>query len=292
MTASDAAEFTVRAVAERLGVPTATLRSWNQRYGLGPKAHEPGRHRLYTAEDVNAAARMVALVRSGASPASAARAALVAPRAPVPDDPAAILEAALGLDSDAVSSLLEAHLDARGVVATWERLCRPVFEEVITLQSAGQGCIDVEHVLSWAMANSLHRHSAETTLAPRVLLACTSGERHTLALEALRAGLAERGIGARMLGASVPNSALRDAVRRGSPEAVVLWAQRPETARVSAVRAASATGVAVLAGGPGWDAIEFAPPTRVLRDLSEAVDAVGQLLSGAVSAVAQPGRAL
>ncbi|MDG3010832.1 MerR family transcriptional regulator [Rhodococcus sp. D2-41] len=291
MGAADPAAYTVRAVAERLGIPTATLRSWNQRYGIGPRAHEPGQHRLYTAEDVRTAARMVEMVRAGASPAGAARAVLTAPRPPVPDDPAAVLEAALGLDSDAVGALLHAHLDAHGVVATWERLCRPVFAEVMTLQSGGHGCIDVEHVLSWATASSLHRHSAESAVEPRVLLACTSGEGHTLALEALRAAVAERGIGARMLGASVPNSALRDAVRRGSPEVVVLWAQRRETARVSAVRAASATGVVVLISGPGWGATSPEPPARSVHDLAGAVDLVGRLLTEAGPATARSGSA-
>jgi MerR family transcriptional regulator, light-induced transcriptional regulator len=44
--------YTVRVVAERVGVPTATLRSWNQRYGVGPPEHSPGRHRLYSENDI------------------------------------------------------------------------------------------------------------------------------------------------------------------------------------------------------------------------------------------------
>ena len=35
--------FTVGAVAVRLEVPIATLRSWNHRYGVGPPRHLPGR---------------------------------------------------------------------------------------------------------------------------------------------------------------------------------------------------------------------------------------------------------
>ncbi|MCW2557888.1 MAG: hypothetical protein JWP55_1852 [Mycobacterium sp.] len=41
----DSPRYAVRAVAERVGVPTATLRSWNQRYGIGPADHDRGRHR-------------------------------------------------------------------------------------------------------------------------------------------------------------------------------------------------------------------------------------------------------
>ncbi|WP_157128731.1 MerR family transcriptional regulator, partial [Nocardia amamiensis] len=66
---SDAAGYTVRAVAERLGIPTATLRSWNRRYDIGPPQDRPGRHRLYTEADIAVLERMLALIRAGASPA-------------------------------------------------------------------------------------------------------------------------------------------------------------------------------------------------------------------------------
>ncbi|WP_280389222.1 MerR family transcriptional regulator, partial [Nocardia wallacei] len=70
------AGYTVRAVAERLGIPTATLRSWNHRYDIGPPRDRPGRHRLYTEADITQLERMVDLIRGGASPAGAAMLAL------------------------------------------------------------------------------------------------------------------------------------------------------------------------------------------------------------------------
>ena len=39
--------LTVAAVARRLGVAPATLRTWDRRYGLGPSSHEAGEHRRY-----------------------------------------------------------------------------------------------------------------------------------------------------------------------------------------------------------------------------------------------------
>ena len=53
--------LTAGAVARRLGVAVTTLRTWHQRYDLGPSAHEPGKHRRYTEEDV---ARTMDLVRT------------------------------------------------------------------------------------------------------------------------------------------------------------------------------------------------------------------------------------
>jgi len=40
--------LTAGAVARRLGVAVTTLRTWHQRYDLGPSAHEPGKQRRYT----------------------------------------------------------------------------------------------------------------------------------------------------------------------------------------------------------------------------------------------------
>jgi DNA-binding transcriptional MerR regulator len=44
--------LSVAAVARRLGVAPATLRTWDRRYGLGPSQHSAGAHRRYSPADV------------------------------------------------------------------------------------------------------------------------------------------------------------------------------------------------------------------------------------------------
>jgi hypothetical protein len=61
------------AVARRLGVAVTTLRTWHQRYGLGPSRHVPGRHRRYTHEDLARLEVMRRLTAQGVPPAEAAR---------------------------------------------------------------------------------------------------------------------------------------------------------------------------------------------------------------------------
>jgi len=61
------------AVARRLGVAVTTLRTWHQRYGLGPSLHEPGQHRRYTPQDVARLEFMQRLITTGVPPAEAAR---------------------------------------------------------------------------------------------------------------------------------------------------------------------------------------------------------------------------
>jgi DNA-binding transcriptional MerR regulator len=271
MDASDTPRYTVRVVAERVGVPTATLRSWSQRYGIGPSQHQPGRHRLYSDNDVAAVQHMHELIGQGTNARSAAQLAsgAVAPR---PGDTAALLSAAFALDLASLGQILESHLRHFGVVDTWDLLIRPAFSAIVAQQDEVGGCIDVEHALSWAVSRSLHaaplmRLDASTA----VILACTAGETHVLPLEALRAALAERRRGALMLGADVPISALTEAIGRVGPSArVVLWSHTPDTADMAMVTAATADADVAL-GGTGWDDAPIDLDERV-RNLGEAVE--------------------
>ncbi|WP_458689784.1 MerR family transcriptional regulator [Nocardia tengchongensis] len=269
-------EYTVGAVAGLLGVPVATLRSWNQRYGVGPRHHLPGRRRYYSAADLAVARRMAELIRAGATPASAARAALIVLEpAPEPGQVGPLLEAAERMDVAALVSLISGHLAHYGVCDTWNRLCRAVFEVIVDRQDAGRGYIDVEHLLSWAVTTSLYRGVPALVRPgrePRVLLACTAGEQHVLPLEVLRAALAERRCAALPLGACLPASALADALaRRAAPGIVVLWSQTPRTATPESVRVAESHGAMVLLAGPGWPSAEFANGGRHLGSLEEAL---------------------
>ena len=65
--------MSVGTVAARLGVSTATLRSWGTRYGLTPALHSPGGHRRYSTSDVARLIRMQSLVSDGVTPAAAAK---------------------------------------------------------------------------------------------------------------------------------------------------------------------------------------------------------------------------
>jgi DNA-binding transcriptional MerR regulator len=98
--------LTVAAVARRLGVAPATLRTWDRRYGLGPGVHAAGSHRRYTPADVARLEVMGRLTRQGVSPAEAARVARSTPEseraaseslAPAADLPAADLPDAKSL---------------------------------------------------------------------------------------------------------------------------------------------------------------------------------------------------
>lgn len=288
------------AVARRLGVAVTTLRTWHQRYGLGPSEHVPGHHRRYTPADLARLEVMRRLTAEGVAPAEAARWARQGPdvarpgadvraRTAVGRDggptipvgragPAArgLARAAMRLDSVAISERIARAIATDGVVATWDRLLRPVLVGIGERHDATGGLVEVEHLVSRCVSESLAAAARAAAPAgpPRILLACADEEQHSLPLEALAAALAEVGAGYRMLGARVPVPALLEAVNRTGPAAVVVWSHTRTTAdpgQLAALLAAHRRPLLVLAAGPGWQADTL--PAGVVRpvDLSEAL---------------------
>jgi hypothetical protein len=104
---------------------------------------------------------------------------------PVRADTDSLLAAVFDLDLVRAGTLLARHVRHYGVVETWDQLIRPGFATIEARQADGEGCIDVEHALSWAVARSLQRLSlAALDESAATILACCEGETHTLALEA------------------------------------------------------------------------------------------------------------
>lgn len=301
---ADEVGFSVGAVARRLGVAPSTLRTWNRRYGIGAQELSPGRHRRYTAEDITRLEHMQRLILRGASPADAARAALVSAvlpsRAPVADIPAihpgpghgaggqrlavpgaspaarGLARAALAMDDRLMDEIIRSRLSQDGVVSTWQELLVPVLTGIgARFQHTGD-CVEAEHLLSsvtLAALAALHPHDAGPADDRPVLLACTEGEQHSLPLYALAAALAERGVSSRLLGASLPYAALVAAVQRTGPAAVFLWSQVAETGDPAALPdlRPRRPGARLLLGGPGWAHDGLPDGSRLLRSLPDAV---------------------
>ncbi|MGC5017340.1 MerR family transcriptional regulator [Micromonospora sp. DT47] len=288
------------AVARRLGVAVTTLRTWHQRYGLGPSQHTPGHHRRYTPADLARLEIMRKLTAEGVSPAEAARWAKQSPtvspgvelrlRAVAGRDgggqsipvgragPAArgLARAAMRLDSMAISETISHALATDGVAATWEGLLRPVLSGIGERHAATAGLIEVEHLMSRCVSEAFAAvaRAGHVTGPARILLSCADEEQHTLPLEALAAALAVAGVAYRILGARVPVAALIEAVNRTGPDAVVIWSHTRATAdpgQLSALLAVPRRPLLVLAAGPGWRAESL--PAGVVRpvDLAEAV---------------------
>jgi isopentenyl-diphosphate delta-isomerase type 1 len=283
------------AVARHLGVAVTTLRSWHQRYGLGPSRHVPGQHRRYTAKDLSRLEIMRRLTDRGVAPAEAARWARRAPGqdgftpsgaragggAIIPvgrtgPEARGLARAAMRLDPVAMREIIESGVEERGVVDTWEEVVRPVLHGIGERHAATSALIEVEHLISRALSQvfgALARPRAGAP-PPRILLACADEEQHSLPIEALAAALAQAGATCRMLGARVPPAALLDAVTRTGPVAVLIWSHSPDTgnpAQLTALLALPRWPVLVLAGGPGWPADELPEGIGRPESLAQAV---------------------
>lgn len=70
-------------LAAQVGVPVATIRTWEQRYGLAPTARSAGGHRRYGPDDLRRYTSVRTLVDQGATVSAAARRA-AEPAPPVP----------------------------------------------------------------------------------------------------------------------------------------------------------------------------------------------------------------
>lgn len=273
----------VGAVARRLGVASSTLRTWDRRYGIGPRGRSPGGHRRYTPEDLARLEVMQRLVLSGAPPGEAARAALGAPAAPpaaprghgaggnrVPVTTTAettaarvrgLARAAMALDAAAMTAAARAALDQDGAVAAWDRLFAPVLIGIGRKHSTSGAYVEVEHLLSEVLLRCLADRTpagGEPTgpgAADRpVLLACAPEEQHSLPVYALAAALAETGTAVTVLGARVPAAALGAAIERIGPRAVFVWSQTADTGDPAWLDDLPATRppLRTVIGGPGW----------------------------------------
>jgi DNA-binding transcriptional MerR regulator len=271
------------AVARQLGISPATLRTWAHRYGLEPSARSEGAHRRYTPEDVDRLVAMQRLMRAGVPVSEAAAQVLAAPQIPVAEvataDPVdampcsvrTLWEAAQALDGQRCAHLVADTVRAVGVLPSWDNLIAPALQRAGEQWEQRQTGIDVEHVLSDAVTAGLFLDAP--VKREGVLLAATATEDHVLPMYALRAALAEQGIGVELLTARTPATALAEAARRLRPAVIVLWAQLPENADIRGFdQLPGIRPKPVLAlAGPGWP--DSTDHIR-LTDLREAVNFV------------------
>jgi transposase-like protein len=284
----------VAAVARRLGVAPSTLRTWDRRYGVGPRGHTTGRHRRYSPEDVARLELMQRALVRGASPAEAAEYALKAhgrvrevPRSvEVPGD-AALAEglgmAALAMDAGAVHQLLADAIDADGVIGCWDQVVRPVLAAIAGRWAHSGESVEVEHLLHECVLAAMI--AATPLLGPTrnqrpVLLSCAPEERHSLPLYVLRAALARREVGTQMLGAALPADALAAAVRRTTPAAVVLWAQLPRYGDPAVFGHVPDDQVRMFGCGPGWAGVQMPSGVDRFDALADAVDMLEAVAAG------------
>jgi methanogenic corrinoid protein MtbC1 len=204
--------YAVKQVAALTGVPEATLRVWERRYGVVVPARSPAGYRLYDDEQVAVLRAMAALVHDGV-PASIAAETVRGTRVrghattevSVPES-LDLVTAAADLDPGLMHALLTDVFAATpfdDVVDCWlpyelQRLGEAWF--------GGRLSVAQEHFASAAVARHLSAHfnDAEPRGGVPVLVGLPQGGRHELMLLAFAACLRRGGVNTIYLGADVP----------------------------------------------------------------------------------------
>lgn len=266
----------VGAVAQRVGLPAPTLRSWDRRYGVGPTERTEGNHRRYTDGDIRRVRLMSRLTARGV-PAQAAAEVVLAmdgeaieqrlaaeadagPGATAPsaaETVDAIVSAATALDGRALANLYRQTTRQHALGRAWGEVFAPALREIGQRWSEGRIGVESEHLASELLQSELRaivQANRARVSGPPIMLASADNEHHHLPLLALDAALSLSGAATIFLGPRVPASAMVGALNRARPQALFVWAsmRRPAAEPWFDQLRSLPWPLTVVLGGPGW----------------------------------------
>ena len=229
-------DVSISYVAELLGVPAPTIRSWERRYGIAKAPRTQGRHRRYTSEEV---AELMAM-RDGIARGSSARDAAEetksgrsSPRGPVEK----VVAAAHDLNDREMRRHLNAAKRNLGLDDAIQEVILPSMRRIGENWETGTCDVAHEHLASSVVRSWLAAQTRLPTSASAVvLLACGPQDAHSISLEAFAVMLCERGITPRLLGPLTPRDSLLKAAAQIEPHATVVTSHQ-RTFRQAAVTA-------------------------------------------------------
>jgi len=302
--------YSIGHAAQLTGVPAATLRVWERRYGLVRPQRSEGGYRLYDEHALQVLRAMSSLVAAGWSPRTAAAHLLAGasapdgPRAVAPAAPPAgsgpaldtttLAQGAVDLDREAVAAALDAAFAAADLEQVVDEWLMPSLEVVGSWWRDGLVDVAGEHVVSAAVERRLGATLDAVTTpvrGPLVAVGLARGSLHQLGVLAFAVALRRLGVDVVYLGADLPPQSWVGLVRAQPPAAVVIGA--PMATDVIAVREtvdalrAARPQLPVFVGGSAQD--EVGHGTRALghaiqRASRDLVDALGDAPSGAAPA--------
>jgi len=267
MTAETDRNLRIGELSRRTGVSSELLRAWERRYKLFSPGRTPAGYRLYGAEDVLRAERMLAQIDAGLSAAEAARVAgsdsaealdVEPPDASVPQQFGDELERALDrLDDAAAHSALDWLFSRFATETVLRDVVLPYMRGLGERWERGEEVIAAEHFASALLRGRLLGLARGWGAGggPLALLACVPGDQHDIGLICF--GLALRGRGWRIsfLGPDTPHATIAGAAKEFAPALVVIAAcvaELAEEAEPALAELAAATPLAL--GGSGTDA--------------------------------------
>ena len=301
--------YTIKHAAELTGVPVATLRAWERRYGVVAPERTASGYRLYDEAAVDRLRAMRDLVAAGWAPRQAAdevrgsrratapwspgevaasgRPASAGAVAPVPEGADDLVAAGRALDPVRVAAVLDERFARGSFEAVVDDWLMPALCAVGDAWERGEVSTAAEHLVAHAVLRRLataFEAAAAGTRGPRVVIGLPPGGRHELGALAFAVAARRAGMAVTYVGADLPQDSWLDAVEQARPHALVLAVPRPEdvpaAARViDAVRAAW-PDLRVLVGGGAQDSPGLPAPALGHR-IGDAADRLAHALAAA-----------
>lgn len=289
----------VSAVARRLGVAPATLRTWDRRYGLGPSGHTGGKHRRYSSRDITRLETMQRALLSGVSTAEAAKYALEtadgATRVPVQQsvqEPPEAVElprlarglssAAFAMDLAGMRQLIGEAVDGGGPAKTWRDVVEPVLAAIDGRHHGRRPAPHVAQLLRDVAVDSFARIGPHRTLRREAPVLLVADDAHvTGGLYAMAAELGAHGLDPVVTTASATASGIVVELARGiTPAAVVVLATKPSSGELFDELRRGRRHLRLFACGSGWEPVDVPSTVERLDDVVAAVERVCFVLLG------------
>jgi DNA-binding transcriptional MerR regulator len=230
--------YRIQAVAEMTGVPAATLRAWERRYGLPRPGRSESAYRLYSDRDVAEVRRLLVLQNQGLAPSEAARQVLNesveppsealrgAPHVEYAQTAVErLLQATMAFDEQRLRREIQGALYFGSPASVYDTIFSPVLVEIGRLWVRGECEIAAEHLASRAIGEALAHLVGLLSRAvsgPSVLLACIDEEQHDLPLFGVALHIIEGGWRPIVLGQRNPPSSIARATEALKPAAIGL----------------------------------------------------------------------
>jgi DNA-binding transcriptional MerR regulator len=231
----EAAHLRIGELSYRVGVSPDVLRAWEKRYGLLRPSRSAGGYRLYSERDEWRVRLMQQKLWSGLSTAEAARdVARMEHNSDMPDGsvetPAELAEkvgvALEHFDEDDAHALLDRLLGVHGLERAIRDALMPYLRELGERWARKEITVAQEHFASRLIEGRLLTLARGWNRGPgrRAVVACPSGEQHTLPLVCFGLVLRTRGWRIVYLGADTPPSSVHMAADTISADVILLSA--------------------------------------------------------------------
>jgi DNA-binding transcriptional MerR regulator/methylmalonyl-CoA mutase cobalamin-binding subunit len=232
--------YTIKHAAELTGVPVATLRAWERRYGvLTPERTDSG-YRLYDERSLSIITAIRDLVADGWSAQQAAAEVMRRPTSPPaaaaenPSDAAEpdvehafddLIAAAADLDPVRLANLLDDQFSRGSFEAVVDGWLMPALQEIGMAWADGRISVAGEHLVASAVQRRLaaaYEAAARTPHGASVIVGLPPGSHHELGILAFATAARRVGLAVTYLGADLPAQGWLTAITRNDAQCAVL----------------------------------------------------------------------